>query len=103
MFCFYRIVSFFLLAKNFGKVFNMYFIDILPGHFVFFTACLYCLGVYGLACNIENFLAVLVGTELVILALSLNIIYFSVIHYDLIGQIFAILLLLFTAKVSRKV
>ena len=93
MFYFYHIINFFLVAKSFEKPFNMYFIDILPGHFVLFTTCLYCLGIYGLARNTKNLLFSLVSMELILLSISLNFIYFSITHHDPKGQIFALLLL----------
>lgn len=77
----------------FQKPFDLYYIDIMPTHFVFFTTIIYCLGIYGLVCNTNNLLFSLVSMELILLSISLNFIYFSIFFHDPKGQIFALLLL----------
>ena len=70
----------------------MYFI-----HFFFIAALLFIIGVGGVILNRTNIVVVLMSLELALLSVSLNFIIFSVCMDDLIGQIFAIFILVIAA------
>lgn len=77
----------------FQTPFKLYFVHILPTEFILFTVILYSLGIWGLITNTRNLLFSLIYMELILLSISLNFIYFSVLLHDPKGQIFALLLL----------
>ena len=77
----------------FQTPFNLYYIHVMPTKFVFFTVLVYCIGIYGLSTNLNNLLFSLISMELILLSVSLNFIYFSVLLHDPKGQLIALLLL----------
>nr|YP_011008360.1 NADH dehydrogenase subunit 4L [Sporochnus bolleanus]WBP70331.1 NADH dehydrogenase subunit 4L [Sporochnus bolleanus] len=66
-------------------------------HFFFIAALLFAIGVGGVVFNRTNIVVILMSLELALLAVSLNFIVFSVCLDDLIGQIFAIFILIIAA------
>ena len=66
-------------------------------HFFFLSALLFVIGVGGVVLNRTNIVVVLMSLELALLSVSLNFIIFSVCLSDLIGQIFAIFILIVAA------
>ena len=66
-------------------------------HFFFIAAVLFVIGVGGVVLNRTNIVVVLMSLELALLSVSLNFIIFSVCLGDLIGQIFAIFILIIAA------
>jgi len=61
---------------------------------------LFCLGLFGIILNRQNIIIVLMSIELLLLSINLNFIYFSVFIDDVIGQIFALLILTVAAAES---
>jgi len=72
---------------------DLYYVSVNPTIFLCFTTLLFCLSLYGLISNMENFLFSLVCMEILLLSVSLNFIYFSVFFHDIKGQVFALLIL----------
>ena len=66
-------------------------------HFFFIAAVLFVIGEGGVVLNRTNIVVVLMSLELALLSVSLNFIIFSVCLGDLIGQIFAIFILIIAA------
>jgi len=66
-------------------------------NFFFISALLFAIGIGGVVFNRTNIVVVLMSLELALLSVSLNFIVFSVCLGDLIGQIFAIFILIIAA------
>ncbi|CAM9400110.1 unnamed protein product [Ascophyllum nodosum] len=66
-------------------------------HFFLIAAVLFVIGVGGVVLNRTNIVVVLMSLELAFLSVSLNFIIFSVCLGDLIGQMFAIFVLIIAA------
>jgi len=64
------------------------------------TLVLFAVGLIGLVLNRKNFLIVIVSIELLLLAINLNFIIFSIYLDDLIGQIFVLFILTIAATES---
>ena len=58
-------------------------------HFLFLGAILFTLGVLGIFLNKKNVIIILMSIELILLAVNINFVAFSVYLGDLSGQIFA--------------
>jgi len=69
-------------------------------HCLVLPMSLFVLGIWGIFLNRKNILIMLMSVELLLLAVNLNFIVFSVFLDDLIGQIFAILVLTVAASES---
>ena len=54
---------------------------------------MFTLGVFGVFINRKNVIVILMSIELILLAVNLNLVAFSSYHGDLMGQIFALLIL----------
>ena len=54
---------------------------------------IFLLGIYGIFLNRKNVIIMLMSLELMLLAINLNFVLFSVYLDDIIGQIFALLIL----------
>ena len=61
---------------------------------------LFLLGIWGIFLNRKNILIMLMSIELMILAVNLNFLFFSAYLDDLIGQLFALLILTVAAAES---
>ena len=61
---------------------------------------LFLLGIWGIFFNRKNIIIMLMSIELMLLAVNLNFVLFSVYLDDLIGQIFALLILTVAAAES---
>jgi len=64
------------------------------------TIFLFTIGLLGLILNKKNFLIVIVSIELLLLAINLNFVVFSVYLDDLVGQIFVLFILTIAATES---
>ena len=62
-------------------------------HYVIVSAILFTLGVLGIFLNRKNVIILLMSIELILLAVNLNLVAFSVFLHDLVGQIFAMFVL----------
>ncbi|MEM8750053.1 MAG: NADH-quinone oxidoreductase subunit NuoK [Pseudomonadota bacterium] len=63
------------------------------GHFLTVGAILFTLGVFGIFLNRKNVIVILMSIELILLAVNLNFLAFAQANGDLVGQIFALLIL----------
>ena len=62
-------------------------------HYLTVAAILFTLGIFGIFLNRKNVIVILMSVELMLLAVSLNLVAFSAFHHDLVGQIFALIVL----------
>ncbi len=63
------------------------------GHFVAVGAILFVLGVFGIFLNRKNVIVILMAIELILLAVNINLVAFSVFLGDMVGQVFAMFVL----------
>ncbi len=63
------------------------------GHYLAVSAILFTLGVLGIFINRRNIIVILMSIELMLLAVNLNFVAFSVALGDMVGQVFAMLVL----------
>jgi len=63
------------------------------GHYLTVAAILFTLGVFGIFLNRKNVIVILMSIELMLLAVNINLVAFSVFLGDLSGQVFAMLVL----------
>ena len=54
---------------------------------------LFTLGVFGIFINRKNVIVILMSVELILLAVNINLVAFSTFGGDLVGQVFALLIL----------
>ena len=57
------------------------------------AAILFTLGIFGIFLNRKNVIIILMSIELILLAVNINLVSFSVFLHDLAGQVFAMLVL----------
>jgi NADH-quinone oxidoreductase subunit K len=62
-------------------------------HYLTVAAILFTLGVFGIFVNRKNVIVILMSVELILLAVNINLVAFSSFAGDLIGQVFALLIL----------
>ena len=62
-------------------------------HYLTVGAILFVLGVLGIFLNRKNVIVILMAIELILLAVNINLVAFSAFMGDLVGQIFAMLVL----------
>lgn len=67
--------------------------DIGLSHYLVVAACLFTIGVFGIFLNRKNVIVILMSVELLLLAVNINLVAFSSFMGDLMGQIFALLIL----------
>jgi NADH-quinone oxidoreductase subunit K len=63
------------------------------GHYLAVAAILFTLGILGIFINRKNVIVILMSVELILLAVNLNLVAFSSFLGDLVGQVFALLVL----------
>ena len=63
------------------------------GHYLFVSAVLFTFGVFGIFVNRKNVIVILMCVELMLLAVNINLVAFSVYLHDVVGQIFAMFVL----------
>jgi len=68
-------------------------IDISLGHYLTLGAIIFTIGIIGIFLNRKNIIVILMSIELILLAVNINLVSFSVFFNDLIGQIFALFIL----------
>ncbi len=68
-------------------------IDIGLGHYLTLGAIIFTIGIIGIFLNRKNIIVILMSIELILLAVNINLVSFSVFFNDLIGQIFALFIL----------
>jgi len=62
-------------------------------HYLTLSAILLTLGVFGIFVNRKNVIVILMSIELMLLAVNINLVAFSVFLNDLVGQVFALFIL----------
>ena len=62
-------------------------------HYLTVAAILFTLGIFGIFLNRKNVIVILMSIELMLLAVNLNLVAFSAFNADLVGQIFAMIVL----------
>ena len=62
-------------------------------HYLTVAAILFTLGIFGIFLNRKNVIIILMSVELILLAVNINLVSFSVFLHDLAGQVFAMLVL----------
>ena len=62
-------------------------------YFVILSALLFCIGVMGIFLNRKTIISVLMSIEIMLLAVNINFVSFSVYLQDVAGQIFSIFIL----------
>jgi len=63
------------------------------GHYLTVGAILFTLGMLGIFINRKNVIVILMSVELILLAVNINLVSFSSFLNDLVGQVFALLVL----------
>ncbi|MGD9845129.1 MAG: NADH-quinone oxidoreductase subunit NuoK [Variibacter sp.] len=63
------------------------------GHYLAVGAILFTLGVLGIFINRKNVIVILMSIELILLSVNINLVSFSAFLNDLVGQVFALLVL----------
>jgi len=63
------------------------------GHYLSVSAALFTIGVFGIFVNRKNIIVILMSIELMLLAVNINLVAFSVYLHDVAGQIFAMFVL----------
>ena len=62
-------------------------------HYLVLAAILFTIGVFGIFVNRKNVIIILMSVELILLPVNINLVAFSSFSGDLVGQIFALLIL----------
>ena len=63
------------------------------GHYLAVGAILFTLGILGIFLNRKNIIIILMSIELILLAVNINLVAFSTFLGDIVGQVFALLVL----------
>jgi NADH-quinone oxidoreductase subunit K len=63
------------------------------GHYLAVGAILFTLGILGIFLNRKNIIVILMSIELILLAVNINLVAFSTLLGDIVGQVFALLVL----------
>ncbi len=70
------------------------------GHYLTVGAILLVLGVFGIFLNRKNVIIIFMSIELILLAVTVNLVAFSAVLNDLVGQVFALFVLTVAAAES---
>ena len=62
-------------------------------HYLAVAAILFTIGVFGIFVNRKNIIVILMSIELILLAVNINLVAFSTFLGDIVGQVFALLVL----------
>ncbi|HEY7296733.1 MAG TPA: NADH-quinone oxidoreductase subunit NuoK [Xanthobacteraceae bacterium] len=63
------------------------------GHYLTVGAILFTLGIFGIFLNRKNVIIIMMAIELILLAVNINLVAFSAFLGDLVGQVYALLVL----------
>ena len=63
------------------------------GHYLTVSAIVFTLGILGIFLNRKNVIVILMSIELILLAVNINLVAFSTHLGDLVGQVFAMIVL----------
>ena len=67
--------------------------NITLGHYLILSAIIFTIGVVGIFLNRKNVIVILMSVELILLAVNINLVSFSIYLEDITGQIFTMLIL----------
>ena len=67
--------------------------DIGLGHYLTLSAVIFTIGVVGIFLNRKNVIIILMSIELILLAVNINLVSFSIYLQDLVGQVFTMFIL----------
>ena len=62
-------------------------------HYLSLSAALFTIGVFGIFVNRKNIIVILMAIELLLLSVNINLVAFATFNGDIVGQIFAMLVL----------
>ena len=68
-------------------------INIALGHYLILAAIIFTIGVIGIFLNRKNVIIILMSIELILLAVNINLVSFSIFSQNLTGQIFTMFIL----------
>ena len=68
-------------------------IDIGLGHYLTLGAIIFTIGIVGIFLNRKNIIVILMSIELILLAVNINLVSFSIYLGDLAGQVFTLFIL----------
>ena len=68
-------------------------IDIGLGHYLTLGAIIFTIGIIGIFLNRKNIIVILMSIELILLAVNINLVAFSIYLDDLAGQVFTLFIL----------
>tara|TARA_Y100001970_G_scaffold293877_1_gene444179 strand:+ start:11366 stop:11677 length:312 start_codon:yes stop_codon:yes gene_type:complete len=68
-------------------------IEIGLGHYLVLGSIIFSLGMIGIFLNRKNVIVILMSIELILLAVNINLVSFSIFLQDIVGQIFTMLIL----------
>ena len=63
------------------------------GHYLAVAAMLFTLGIFGIFLNRKNVIIILMSIEVILLSVNINLVAFSTFMGDIVGQVFAMLVL----------
>ena len=63
------------------------------GHYLTLAAIIFVIGIIGIFLNRKNVIIILMSIELILLAVNINLVYFSIYLQNLVGQIFTMFIL----------
>ena len=63
------------------------------GHYLAVGAILFTVGILGIFLNRKNIIVILMSIELILLSVNINLVAFSTFLGDIVGQVFALLVL----------
>src|SRR6266851_1519197 len=69
-------------------------------HYLTVAAILFTIGVFGIFINRKNVIVILMSVELILLSVNINLVAFSAFLGDLVGQVFALIVLTVAAAES---
>mgnify|MGYP001227263631 FL=1 len=68
-------------------------IEISLGHYLTLAAIIFAIGIVGIFLNRKNVIIILMSVELILLAVNINLVSFSIYLQNLVGQIFTMFIL----------
>ena len=63
------------------------------GHYLTLASIIFAIGVVGIFLNRKNIIIILMSIELILLAVNINLVSFSIYLQDLVGQVFTMFVL----------
>jgi NADH-quinone oxidoreductase subunit K len=68
-------------------------IEVSLGHYLILSAIVFVIGVIGIFLNRKNIIVLLMSVELMLIAVNINLVAFSVYLQDIVGQVFTMFVL----------